>query len=85
MAAFRSLETRRAQLRATPTGLSAVISPTGEITASLGVHAREALVARVPLLAGPPPPFARYGDWLGPPAAALAGLLAAGARPRQRK
>jgi apolipoprotein N-acyltransferase len=73
MATFRSLETRRAQLRATPTGISAAISPTGEVTARLGVHAREALVATVPLLSGPPPPFARLGDWLGP-GAALAGL-----------
>jgi apolipoprotein N-acyltransferase len=85
MAAFRSLETRRAQLRATPTGISAVISPTGEITAQLPVHAREALVATVPLLAGPPPPFARLGDWLGPPAALAAALLAALGRPRQLK
>jgi apolipoprotein N-acyltransferase len=85
MAAFRSLETRRAQLRATPTGISAVISPTGEITAQLPVHAREALVATVPLLAGPAPPFARLGDWLGPPAALAAALLAAVGRPRQAK
>jgi len=75
MAAFRSLETRRAQLRATPTGISAAISPTGEITAQLGVHAREALVATVPLLASPPGPFARFGDWLGPAAALSAGAL----------
>ena len=72
MAAFRSLETRRAQLRATPTGISAAISPTGEITAQLGVHAREALVATVPLLSGPPPPFVRLGDWLGAVAAVAA-------------
>jgi len=74
MAAFRSLETRRAQLRATPTGISAAVSPTGEITAQLRVHAREALVASVPLLAGPPGLFARYGDWLGP-ASALGALV----------
>lgn len=85
MAAFRSLETRRAQLRATPTGISAAISPTGEITAQLGVHAREALVATVPLLASEPPPFVRLGDWLGAPAALGAALLAARARPRQPK
>jgi apolipoprotein N-acyltransferase len=85
MAAFRSLETRRAQLRATPTGISAVISPTGEITAQLPVHAREALVARVPLLTGAPPPFVRLGDWLGPTAALAAALLAALGRPRHPK
>jgi apolipoprotein N-acyltransferase len=72
MAAFRSLETRRAQLRATPTGISAAISPAGEVTAQLGVHARDVLVARVPLLASRPGLFARAGDWLGPAAALCA-------------
>ena len=85
MAAFRSLETRRAQLRATPTGISAAISPTGEITAQLGVHAREALVATVPLLASPPGPFARTGDWLGPGAALASLALLGAARARQVK
>jgi apolipoprotein N-acyltransferase len=74
MAAFRSLESRRAQLRATPTGISAVISPTGEITAPLPLHARAALVATVPLLTSPPAPFELFGDWLGPSAAVLAAL-----------
>jgi apolipoprotein N-acyltransferase len=83
MAAFRSLETRRAQLRATPTGISAAISPTGEITAQLAVHAREALVATVPLLSSPPGPFARFGDWLGPSAAALAAALSVLGTPRR--
>jgi apolipoprotein N-acyltransferase len=79
MAAFRSLETRRAQLRATPTGVSAVVLPTGEIVARLPVHARDTLVATVPLLSGPPGPFARLGDWLGPVAALGAvGLVLAG-------
>ena len=75
MAAFRSLESRRAQLRATPTGISAVVLPTGEIAAQLDVHARDALVASVPLLSGPPGPFARFGDWLGPVAALGAATL----------
>jgi apolipoprotein N-acyltransferase len=82
MAVFRSLETRRSQLRATPTGISAVVSPTGEITAQLGVHERAALVASVPLLSTPPPPFARFGDWLGPSAAAAAAALSLLLAPR---
>jgi apolipoprotein N-acyltransferase len=85
MAAFRSLETRRAQLRATPTGVSAAISPTGEIAAQLDVHAREALVATVPLLAIPPGLFARTGDWLGPGAALASLALLGAARARQAK
>jgi apolipoprotein N-acyltransferase len=83
MAVFRSLETRRSQLRATPTGISAAISPTGEITAQLGVHDRGALVATVPLLAGPPGPFARFGDWLGPSATAAAVALSLRRAPRR--
>jgi apolipoprotein N-acyltransferase len=79
MAAFRSLETRRAQLRATPTGVSAAVLPTGEIVSRLPVHARETLAATVPLLSGPSGPFARHGDWLGPLAAlgAVAAVLVA--------
>ena len=76
MAAFRSLESRRSQLRATPTGVSAVVLPTGEIAAQLDVHAHDALVASVPLLSGPPGPFARFGDWLGPVAALCAATSA---------
>jgi apolipoprotein N-acyltransferase len=82
MAVFRSIETRRAQLRATPTGVSAVVLPTGEVVAALEVGARDVLVARVPLLGGPAGPFARFGDRLGPLALlASAGLaLTPGAR-----
>jgi apolipoprotein N-acyltransferase len=83
MAAFRSLESRRAQLRATPTGISAVVSPTGEIALRLGVHERSSAVATAPLLSGPPTLFVRWGDWLGPPAALAAVALAlAGQRGR---
>jgi apolipoprotein N-acyltransferase len=47
IAAFRSIETRRPQLRVTNTGISAVISPTGEFVTTAGVHQRAALVATV--------------------------------------
>jgi apolipoprotein N-acyltransferase len=80
MAAFRSLEGHRAQVRATPTGVSAVVLPTGEIAARLDVHARGVLVERVPLLSGPPTPFVRFGDWLGPLAALAAFPLALAGR-----
>jgi apolipoprotein N-acyltransferase len=85
MAAFRSLETRRAQLRATPTGVSAVVLPTGEIAARLPVHERSVLAATVPLLSGPPGLFARAGDWLGPLAALGATGLALGGGGRTRR
>jgi apolipoprotein N-acyltransferase len=70
--AFRSLETRRSQLRATNTGISAAILPTGEIVAQAGVHERRALVATVPVVAPAPTLVLRWGDWLGPVALALA-------------
>jgi apolipoprotein N-acyltransferase len=71
VSAFRSLETRRAQVRATNTGISAIISPTGELTAVAGVHERAALVA-----AGRPERRATtlmlaWGDWFGPTALAV--------------
>jgi apolipoprotein N-acyltransferase len=83
MAAFRSLETRRSQLRATPTGISALVLPTGEIATQLGVHERGSAVATAPLLAGAPTPFVRWGDWLGPLAALAAIPLALTGRSRR--
>lgn len=44
--AFRSIETRRPQVRATNTGVSAVITPTGDFVGTLGLHERGTLVAR---------------------------------------
>jgi apolipoprotein N-acyltransferase len=76
VSAFRSIETRRPQVRATNTGLSAIVSATGEIRQTIGVGVAGTLAA--PLL-----PRARawtlllaWGDWL-PPAAALAALALA--------
>jgi apolipoprotein N-acyltransferase len=79
VSAFRSLETRRPQLRATNTGISAVISATGELLTQAGVHERAALVASVP--AGPRSGtlMLAWGDWFGR-AALVAGLLVLGAR-----
>jgi apolipoprotein N-acyltransferase len=75
MSAFRSIETRRPQVRATNTGISAVITPTGDVVATVGVHEREALVAAVP-----PAPDVRtlavaWGDWFGPAALAAGAAL----------
>jgi apolipoprotein N-acyltransferase len=80
VSAFRSLETRRAQARATNTGISALILPTGEIVARAGVHERAALVGDLPLVSGIGTPALALGDWLGPGALAGAALLLASAR-----
>ncbi|MGH7893116.1 MAG: apolipoprotein N-acyltransferase [Candidatus Binatia bacterium] len=75
---FRSVETRRPQVRATTTGISAVITPTGEVTAEAGIHAQAVLVAAVTPVGGVMPLAVRWGDWLGPVSLVLAALLLVG-------
>jgi apolipoprotein N-acyltransferase len=75
MAALRSVETRRAQLRATNSGISALILPDGNLVEATPFAARAAFAARVPLVSLPPTPVVRWGDVTGPGAAAGAGLL----------
>ena len=84
VSAFRSLETRRSQVRATNTGISAVISPTGELLAVAGVHERAAIVASVPAAPRTGTLMLLWGDWLGPVALA-AGLVLLGAGWRTRR
>ncbi|HUK33058.1 MAG TPA: apolipoprotein N-acyltransferase, partial [Vicinamibacterales bacterium] len=66
VSAFRSLETRRPQLRVTTTGVSAVITPTGEIISSLGVHEQGVLVANVQPAHDSSTLMLAWGDWFGP-------------------
>jgi len=75
VSAFRSVETRRPQVRATNTGISAVISPAGDLLAAAGVDERTTLVARVVPAGDTSTPWLAAGDWLGP--AALAGAMIA--------
>lgn len=76
-AAFRSIETRRPQIRATNTGISAIIDPTGEIVARAGVHERRILTATVVPEKRAWSLMLAWGDWLGPTALAVGlGLLA---------
>jgi apolipoprotein N-acyltransferase len=76
VSAFRSLETRRPQLRATNTGISAVFSPTGEMSAMAAVGERAWLTAEV-RPSNATSLMLAWGDWFGP-AALVAGLIAAG-------
>lgn len=71
-AAFRSIETRRPQIRATNTGVSAVIDASGALRAMVGVGEGRALVASVPAGSDGVTPAARYGAWLPPVALGLA-------------
>lgn len=77
MASVRSVETRRAQLRATNTGISALILPTGEIVARGPSDAPAALRYQVPILDEPPTLVRRFGTWTGPAGLALCMLLLA--------
>jgi apolipoprotein N-acyltransferase len=65
---FRSIETRRPQIRATTTGISAVVTSAGDVVASAGVHERAGLVGSVAPVRGGVPLAARWGDWVGPAA-----------------
>lgn len=82
LSAFRSLETRRPQVRVTNTGISAVIDATGEIGETLGVHMRGSKVAAVPR-GGGETFFLTLGCWLGPTALAVGVALLLPAGPRR--
>jgi len=80
-AAFRSVETRRPQVRATNTGISAVIDAQGAILTRTDTDERAVLAATVMPEAYRSTLVLRWGDWLGPLAlAALMALLVAAAR-----
>lgn len=62
LAQWRSIETRRAMVRATNTGLTAVIDPAGRMSEPLPVFTEGVLRATVPLLEMETL-YVRYGDW----------------------
>jgi apolipoprotein N-acyltransferase len=84
VARLRAVEHRRALVRATNSGISAVVDPLGRVTARSRLHAAETLVAKAPLLDGPPTLYGRAGDWPGVLAAGLVGLMLVLPRPRRR-
>jgi apolipoprotein N-acyltransferase len=75
VSAFRSLETRRPQLRATNTGISAIITPTGELRGTIGVGERGALSELVTPTRAARTLMLAWGDWFGPTALAAAAVL----------
>lgn len=62
LAQWRTIETRRAMVRSTNTGITTVIEPTGEIKDSLPMFSEGVLRASVPLLEMKTL-YTRYGDW----------------------
>ncbi len=63
---FRSIETRLPQLRATNTGVSALILPSGEMIAKSAVYQPELMNVTVPVAATAPWTLMKaWGDWFG--------------------
>lgn len=77
VSAFRSIETRLWQVRATNTGISAVVGPSGELREQLGVGERGTLAAAVVARPSPGSPMLAWGDWFGAAALLAAAVLAA--------
>jgi apolipoprotein N-acyltransferase len=84
VSAFRSIETRRPQVRATTTGISAVIDATGEIRQAAASQERRVLVESVAPVAPPPTLVMRFGDWASPAMLVLACLALVAPRAGRR-
>lgn len=83
---FRAVETRRALVRATNTGVTALVGPSGRIAVRFPPERRDAWMLAVPLREGGSP-YARLGDafaWLAVVVAGLGLALAPGGRSRAR-
>jgi apolipoprotein N-acyltransferase len=66
LASFRAIETRRALIRATNTGISAIVDPAGRIIHRTGQWTKETLIAPVPVIdSGEGTIFMAIGDVIG--------------------
>jgi apolipoprotein N-acyltransferase len=65
LAVWRAVENRRDLVRSTNTGLTAVVSATGEVLGELPTFEAATLVREVRLLAGPRTVYGRVGDTFG--------------------
>ncbi|HEU4407029.1 MAG TPA: apolipoprotein N-acyltransferase [Polyangiaceae bacterium] len=74
-AAFRSIETRLPQVRATNSGVSALIAPTGDVIAGAGWGERRAFAGALPSGGGGPTLAVLLAPWLGPALVAFASLV----------
>lgn len=73
LAVFRSVENRRYMVRATNTGVSAVISPSGRVETESGIFHDALIVAPIGLRRGLAP-YSRMGDWFAYACAAYAAI-----------
>ena len=87
LAALRSVETRRPQIRATNTGISALVLADGEVVDPGPVDREASLRYQVPIIDVPPTLAMQLGSWAGKAslaAGALLGLALAVLRRRSR-
>jgi apolipoprotein N-acyltransferase len=75
LASFRSIETRLPQVRATNSGISALISPTGEIVHQVQTGQRAGVLMAVPQTEPVGTLMVAWGDWFGPTALVLGTVL----------
>lgn len=78
LAAFRSIETRRPQVRVTNSGISAFISPTGDIVTEIPDDSRDSRTVTVPPVQHVGTLVVAWGDWLGPTALVLGIVMLGG-------
>ena len=74
LAAFRSIETRLPQVRATNSGISAFITPAGDIIREVQTGQREGVLMTIPPTEPMSTLMVAWGDWFGP-TALISGLL----------
>ena len=79
MAVFRATENRRSVVRAANSGITAIVEPSGRITATLEPFDEGTLIGDVPVFDAATTPYSRAGDWLGVALTAAAFLLIVGA------
>ncbi len=79
MAVFRATENRRSVVRAANSGITAIVEPSGRITATLEPFVEATLIGEVPVFDAATTPYSRAGDWLGVALTAAALLLIGGA------
>jgi apolipoprotein N-acyltransferase len=75
-AALRSVELRLPQIRATNSGISALVLPSGAIVSATRFGTRVALRLAVPRVPRSWTPSLAWGDWLGPAALGVCAVLA---------
>jgi len=64
LASFRSIEHRRALVRSTNTGISAIVDPVGRIDHRTAQWTKASLTEKIPLMQGRTV-YAMLGDWIG--------------------